>query len=302
MNSELGLIQKITRLYTFYSPISKGKYRLALGSLGLEKELPAQVVATTADGRVLRINFDNHFSHFIYFLGEYEPAVTNVIGSLIKPGDVCFDVGANIGWYTTLFQKLVGENGEVHSFEPMPQTFEILEENVRMNVNSGVVRLNNLALGTETGEIDLHLFAGLPDGHASISDQGRTDFRSFPCPVKTIDAYLAEHQIDDVRFVKADIEGAELAMLKGATDLFKQDIPPIFEIEMALATTRSLGYLPNDIMEFITSNSPYEFFAIDEVSGSLHKIEKFDSQDIGANVLCVPVGHYQDRMLPLTSR
>jgi len=300
MNSELGLIQKATRLYTYYSPVRKGKYRLALASLGLRKHLPVQVVARTVDGRMLKINFNNDSSYFIYFIGEYEPAITNVIRSLIRPGDICFDVGANIGWYTTMIQELIGENGEVHSFEPVPQTFRILEENVRSNRNAEVVRLNNVALGSETGEVDMHVFDDLPDGHASISDYGHTAFVTHKCPVVTVNEYLAANKIRNVNFIKADIEGAELMMLKGATDLFQQDIPPLFEIEMTLNTAKGFGYLPNDIIEFIRSKYSYNFFSINEMTGSLEKIEEFDSEDPGANVLCVPDGHYMDRLKSLS--
>lgn len=296
MKTDLGFIQKLTRLYTFYSPIRKGKYRLALASLGLEKDLPKQVVAKTSDGRTLKVNFDNHFAHFVYFLGEYEPSITNIIRKIVKPGDVCFDIGGNIGWFTTLLQTIVGENGEVHSFEPVPPTFNVLEENVKSNINSEIVRLNNFALGEEEGEVNLHIFDDLPDGHASISDFGQTEFTAYKCKIKTVNSYLRSNKINNVNFIKVDIEGAELTMLKGATDLFKQKIPPIFEIEMALATTKGFGYVPNDIIEFIKSQYEYEFFAIDEETCKLKRIEKFEPEDIGANVLCVPKDQYQSRL------
>lgn len=296
MKTELGLVQKLTRLYTFYSPVRKGKHRLALASLRLEKDLPGQIVARTRDGRLLKVNFDNHFAYFVYFLGEYEPAITNIVKRIVKPGDVCFDFGGNIGWYTTLLQKLVGPAGAVHSFEPVPPTFQILKENVRANENAGAVRLNNLAAGAETGRINLHLFDDLPDGHASQSDFGKTDYRIYDCPVTTVNEYLKKNQIDRAEFVKVDIEGAELMLLQGATDFFRLKRPPIFEIEMALATTRGFGYQLNEIIEFIRGLYDYEFYVINEQTGGLEKFEKFDSGDIGANVLCVPAGHYRDRL------
>lgn len=294
MKTDLGLIQKITRLYTFYTPIKKGKYRLALASLSLMKDLPKQVVAKTNDGRHLQVNFDNHFAHFVYFMGEYEPAITKIIGTLIEPGDVCLDIGGNIGWFTTLLQKKVGKNGEVHTFEPVPTTFEVLKKNVKSNNNSEVVRLNNFALGESEGEVNLHLFDNLSDGHASISDFGQTDFKVYPCRVSTLNSYLKENKIENVKFVKVDVEGAELMMFKGATDLFRQKVPPIFEIEMALDTTRGFGYLPNDLVKFISSQSEYDFFAIDEHNCVLVKIDGFKPEDRGANVLCVPKGNYQN--------
>jgi FkbM family methyltransferase len=299
MNTELGFIQKLTRLYTFYTPIQKGKYRLALASLGSKRDLPSQIVAKTSDGRTLRMNFDHDSAYFVYFLGEYEPAITNLVKKIIQPGDVCFDIGGNIGWFTTLFQTIVGENGAVHSFEPVPPTFAVLEENVRSNCNSGIVRLNNFALGEAEGEVNLHVFEGFPDGHASIAECGQDEFQTYSSRVTTINSYLSENRINDVTFVKVDIEGAELGMLKGATAFFEQKIPPIFEIEMALNTSKWFGYSPNDIIEFMTGQYNYEFFAINERSQKIEKFNKFDPNDIGANVLCVPEGHYHDRLKAL---
>ncbi len=212
MKTDLGFIQKLTRLYTFYSPIRKGKYRLASASLRLERELPAEIVAKTADGRSLRVNFDNHVAHLIYFLGEYEPAITNVIRKLVKPGDICFDIGGNIGWFTPLFQTLVGESGQGHTFEPVPPTFSVPEENVKSNLNSKVVRLNNFALGEKEGEVNLHVFDNLPHGHASMSDFGQTEFKIYKSRVATVNSYLKERKSGDVRFVKVDIVGAELTI------------------------------------------------------------------------------------------
>ncbi len=68
---------------------------------------------------------------------------------------------------------------------------------------------------------------------------------------------------------------------------------------MALGTTKGFGYLPNDLIEYIRSKADYDFFSIDERSRTLRKIEGFQPDDIGANVLCVPTGHYRDRLAGL---
>ena len=59
--------------------------------------------------------------------------------------DICLDIGANIGWYTTLLQKIVGQKGSVHAFEPVPKTFSLLEKNAKLNSNYENTYLNNLA-------------------------------------------------------------------------------------------------------------------------------------------------------------
>lgn len=285
---KFDFIRRLVRIYTFHSPIEKGKYRLSEIALKLNGDVEKQTAIKTKDGRKLVFPVGNLSYRFVYFIGEYEPAITNIMRKLIKSGDVCLDIGANVGWFTTLFQKLVGAGGAVHAFEPIPSTFELLSKNAGANKVSENIWLNNLALGDEEKEIELHIFNGLPDGHASISTFEFEEYETFPCRMITLNSYLEENQIENVNFVKADIEGAELMMLKGASKLFEQKIPPVFEIEMALATTKGFGYLPNDLIEFIKSKADYDFYAIDEVTGKIKSIEGFKADDIGANVLCVP--------------
>ena len=288
MKKNLGLLQKLIRSYTFYSPIRKGKYRLVELAANVSGNLPDGIVVKTSDNRELFLDTANGSYKHIYFLGEYEPTITEILKALINPGDICLDIGANIGWFTTLFQKCVGVTGEVHSFEPVPPIFEHLKKNIKLNEPPENVKVNNFALGDEEKDIDLHIFPNLPNGHASISTFDEKDFVVYPSRMLTLDSYLSKHNLDNVKLVKMDIEGAELMMLKGASKLFSQKNLPIFEIEMALATTRGFGYLPNDLIEYIKQQAAYNFFAIDETHSNIRQIEGFALDDIGANVLCLP--------------
>jgi FkbM family methyltransferase len=294
--NHLGILQKITRLYTFYSPVRKGKYRLALASLKLAKNLPAKIKTTTTDRRKIIVNPATFTYQFVYFLGEYEPAITNIISKIVRKDDICFDVGANIGWYSTLLQTLVGENGSVHAFEPVPSSFETLKANIALNKNADKVILNEFALGDQEKEINIYNSATLPDGHASISKNENSDVEVIPIKMKTADKYVETHNINEVNFIKLDIEGAELFMLKGANKMFKQSKPPIWVIEMALDTSEKLGYLPNDLIELMQKQADYDFYEIDTKTFALNKITGFAKESKGANVLCIPAAHYQDRL------
>ena len=283
-----GIIHELIRSYTFYSPIQKGKHRLSDLAFRFSPSLPAEIIVKTTDNRKLLINTANSSYKYIYFLGEYEKAITSIFKRIVGPGDICLDIGANIGWYTTLFQKLVGENGQVHAFEPVPPAFENLQRNAQLNSPPHNIKLNNFALGNEEKPVVLHVFSGLPSGHASISAFDHSDFQVFPSLMRPLDSYISENALGDVSFVKIDVEGAELMVLKGASKLFEQDRLPVLEIEMALATTTGFGYMPNDLIEFIRYKADYDFYSIDEEHFSLKQIEGFDSSDIGANVLCLP--------------
>jgi FkbM family methyltransferase len=253
------------------------------------------MLARTVDGRRLLTPLSSDSGLLLYFLGEYEPAITDVVRRVVRSGDTCLDIGANLGWYTTLLSRLVQPHGSVHAFEPLPSAFRLLEENVELNPCSSTVLLNAVALGERAAEVDLHVFSDLPDGHASLSDLGRDDASVSSVKLVTLDSYLEERGIGDVAFVKADLEGSERSMLEGATRLFAQARPPIFEIEMALATSRGFGYQPNDLIDFFNARGAFDFYAIDERRSTLMEFEAFPAGHIGANVLCIPKNDYPER-------
>jgi FkbM family methyltransferase len=198
-----------------------------------------------------------------------------------------------------LFYKYCGNAGEVHSFEPVPPTFIELRQNIELMGKAPNVFINNVALGGEPDELTINLFEGLPTGHASLSDQGRDDAVTFKCKVVTLDSYFEEKKVRDVNFVKVDIEGSELMFLRGAKKLFHQSVPPIWLMEMALNQTKNFGYVPNDLISFMSELVDYDFYKVDEIETKLIKIDGFEKDDIGANVICFPRGFYNDRFASL---
>jgi FkbM family methyltransferase len=269
------ILLRAVKSYTFNTPIPKGKHRAYLLALKLCKNLPEKMPAQTKDGRKFSVHLKTGMQTTVYFLGEYEKTLTEIVKSVLRDGDVCLDVGANFGWYTTLFHKYCGANSEIHAFEPMPPTFREFEENYALMGAPPNVFINNLALGEKPDELTINLFEGLPSGHASISSQGRSDVISYKCRVATLDSYLEERRVREVNFVKVDIEGAEMMFLKGAQKLFAQATPPIWLMEMALQQTKNFGYLPNDLINYMRARAAYDFYKVDETQTRLIKIEAF---------------------------
>lgn len=289
---EIGL--RLVRAYTYHTPVSKGKYRLYLTALRLIRHRPHSLRVRAKDGRELWANLTTGMHDSVFFLGSFEKPETDIASAFIDKGSTCLDVGANFGWYTTLFSVLAGDGGSVHSFEPVPATFRELQRNCELLDTSPNVVLNNLALGDKEGSVSVHLFEGMSTGHASLSSQARRDAANFECRMITLDSYLEEKAVEHVDFVKVDIEGAEMMFLKGAGRLFRQKVPPVFLMEMALQQTSNFGYKPNDLIEFIGNAALYDFYAVDALTGKLHPIRGFADDDIGANVFCFPRGHYEE--------
>ncbi len=282
-------VLRAIRLYTYNTPIAKGKYRLYQTVLKLTRKRPTALPTATKDGRRLIVDLTTGMQETVFFIGEYEQSITEIAEQMIAPGDICLDVGANFGWYTTVMSLRSGENGAVHSFEPMPKTFLELQRNREVAAHPERIFINNVALGDKEDTVQINMFDDLPSGHASLSAQGESRVSSFDCRLTTLDSYLAEKNVGNVSFLKADIEGAEMMFLKGAERLFKQSIPPVFLMEMALASTKNFGHLPNDLIEFMRKRSEYDFYKVDELAGKLIQIDGFSADDIGANVFCVPV-------------
>lgn len=278
---------KSVRFYTFNTPIPKGKYRLYQAALNLCRYPPTQIETKIHDGRRFCVHLTEEMHRSVFFLGEYERAVTDIISSVVRKDDVCLDVGANFGWYMTLLHRLCGD-GEVHAFEPLPDIFGELKQNWKLAGEPENVYLNNLALGDEAKMINIHRFKNLPSGFSSFSTDGKGDYETFSVPMTTLNSYLIEKNARDVDFIKIDVEGAELMFLHGATKLFEQKVPPVIMAEMALGTTKGFGYLPNDLIEFMRQRAAYDFYALNDFDGTLRKIDGFAPDDIGANVLCLP--------------
>jgi FkbM family methyltransferase len=139
---------------------------------------------------------------------------------------VVIDGGANLGIYTVVASKLVGENGKVLSFEPSAVSFQELQVNVALN-NAANVRTFQAALSDHSGSAHLYRSpAGLVAAHLAFhgdSDAAADEYEEVP--VRTLDEVLDLEGIDKVDVLKLDVEGVEELVLRGAQSLFARAKP-----------------------------------------------------------------------------
>lgn len=133
-----------------------------------------------------------------------------------EPGDYVFDLGGCFGETAFWFSRLVGETGRVFCFEPVPENYQILEENLRTNKVKNIISVN-MAVGDLVGEIRM-LGSG---GGATSSWEGN------PVPCITIDEYISRFRLEKVDMIKMDIEGSELKALQGAVETLKRFKPKL---------------------------------------------------------------------------
>jgi len=82
-------------------------------------------------GSKMYLGSKDHYSLSIFEF--YEPLETEIVKQEVKKGNLAIDVGASIGYYALLFAKLVGTEGKVVAFEPVPERYHILEKNIKLN-------------------------------------------------------------------------------------------------------------------------------------------------------------------------
>jgi len=133
----------------------------------------------------------------------------------------CLDIGANIGLASLIMAELI-PSGTILSFEPNPNTFEYLQENISKNHGWAQISPQLLALGNSSGTIKFFCDESMSHAaHISVDGTG-VDVEQ-----KTIDDFLAGVSVGNVDFIKIDVEGFELPVLQGARNTLLRHRPSI---------------------------------------------------------------------------
>ena len=156
-----------------------------------------------------------------------------LVDGLVGRGDVALDIGANFGQFTYRLSDLVGDEGQVHAFEPHPAQRDNLATAERKRRN---VTFHPVALSSEPGTAELAVprVGGEPDlALATLESRAPSerDVDRVSVPVETLDRSLADRP-RPIDFVKCDVEGHERAVLAGGAGLLETDAPTmLIEIE-----------------------------------------------------------------------
>lgn len=198
-----------------------------------------RIVCAPGDYRIAPIETLNFF--------DYEKDESSMMENFISDGDVFFDIGANIGWYSiniAVSRRLA----KVFSFEPIKATFENLKKNIEINRVLNVVA-NNFGFSNHGGRVTFYYY---PEGSGNASSANvtdRTDLESMQCEVKTLDDYIGETS-ERVDFIKCDVEGAELLVFQGGIKTIAKCKPIIFS-EILRKWSAKFNYGPNEIFNLL---------------------------------------------------
>ena len=241
--------------------------------------------------------FDHYISEDLLRDKIWEPFETEIFRRICIAGDVVADIGANIGWYSVLASRLVGEHGRVISFEPDLKNMELLKKNLAVAGGAGPVETRACAVSDHSSREKLFL-SDTNLGDHQLFDDGRSR-KSLEVVVESLDdIFFAKPSRPTL--VKSDTQGSEARIIRGAARLFESGWRPILILEfwpyglkgagddpVALwKRLKSLGYA----MYEITEENPRLMILRED--SLLDRLSTDISPDSGRfiNILCMPPG------------
>lgn len=183
-----------------------------VGSTLLEKGLPRSLYRTSR-GDLLWLNNTGYIDLQIIHYGEFESMSTAAVSRLVKPGAIVLDVGANIGYYTVMMSKLVGNAGKVFAFEPTKHFLETLHRNLAVNHVRNVEVLN-FGLSNLNREMTIDIGPSSATLHSPLGFDkvlSNETIRLF-----TLVDFVKEYGLTRIDFIKIDIDGHEPLFFDGA--------------------------------------------------------------------------------------
>ena len=273
----LRLIAKLAEVFHFLMPMEirlsmmylKSEYKAAF----LENDLAARtnalrhlallrqkihppkecfIVDVKVDNDIpLKVNVCQQYCGDMYYGIGFEQSELSFVKHFVGDGDLFFDVGANVGVYTLMASRLVGDSGQVHAFEPFVDAYGFLQRNVDLNLVKNVT-LNPVAVGEKVGEENLFVNA-----QSALTGLGRTKRGVFldvqKVPVWTLDHYVKRSGIRSIDFLKIDVEGFEGHVLRGAIELLSNSPNLIVMSELAKKNFEPLGFSVKDVIDWMRS-------------------------------------------------
>lgn len=181
--------------------------------------------------------------------GTYERPIQEAVSTNLLPGDVFFDIGANIGFFSLIAAKRVAAEGNVYSFEPIPSNVALIRRNAELN-SLRTIRVFSEAVGSKSGRAELVVTKHI-GGAALASVELPPDARSrMTVDIVTVDDAVTRHGLRPPTLMKIDVEGAEIDVLRGAIGTLRAHKPKlIYEIDDA--TQEGVQRKAQDIAAFM---------------------------------------------------
>ena len=207
----------------------------------------------TPFGAYMDLEFVDQSATHIFFQ-HYETEEAETIASCVHSGMTVLDIGANIGYFTLLMAQRVMAAGTIYAFEPNPRMIAQLEKNIALNKDlaDGRIKIQDVALGDSEKETDFFVPVRGAEGVGGLKDTKRAPVdQTVRVRVSTLDTWVKSKNIERIDFIKMDVEGGELDILRGAQNTLKIMRPTVL-FEAVELNTAPYGYAVKDILDHIS--------------------------------------------------
>lgn len=203
----------------------------------VSKTKNVEITSGYGKGIRLLIPADDHEAYSNMINGDYEAAIIKTITPYIKfPKNIIWDIGAHFGYQSLIFSKLLGNDGRVVAFEPNPYNIQTFKENLLNNFElAQKILLEERALSDKSEILSFRVSKHKNHPTTSggyllnvtppLNENSYKDFITINTETTTIDLLIEQNRLPIPHFIKIDVEGAELNVLKGASNFLKNNKP-----------------------------------------------------------------------------
>jgi FkbM family methyltransferase len=250
-----------------------------------ERDLPIKISNCYYGLATFVVSTRYRIERLLLYAHAYDEKTLLYLMRLVSPGDVCIDIGANIGAITLSLAHRVGPRGRVLAFEPGPFLFDRLTRNIEATGLRNVESYQE-GMGNQDATLYWHLDEEENAGNAHLSQEPTP----VPVPVVRLDDCAAVAQLNRIDFIKIDVEGMELSVVQGALDAIRR-----FKPHLLIETCRGDEPVADEVSEMLSllSSLGYESWEIDvpqtqlkECKADFHFI-KCEYPLLPQNTLCV---------------
>ncbi len=218
--------QKVWLAARAYRCVSLGRGALGKGNS----------VTVSRGGLRWRLDLSEGIDFAIYLLGAFERSTVNTLQKLVKPGDVVFDIGANIGAHTLSLAKSVGPAGRVYAFEPADFAFAKLRANLALNpeLDARTFSRQILLSARAADQPEAEIYASWPlESTDSVHPKHRGVLVTAKgATVDTLDRFVERQGLERLDLIKMDVDGHESPVLQGGLGVLRR-FRPILVMELS---------------------------------------------------------------------
>lgn len=244
-----------------------GLHALNRAGVALLERLIGRSFTVEARGITLQGAFNNWSLLHQFKDGKYEPFTIDLFESLVQPGMTVVDVGANIGMYSILAAKRVGDAGAVYAFEPDSQNQRDLLSNARRNSLRNVILVPRAA-SDKVGS--LPFYVRRPAGHSSLHPTRGQVLAEHVVACVPVDQVVDEQPVD---VVKIDAEGHEVSVLDGMTNVLRANPTVALIIEFAPDLLHAAGRSGGELLNRLRTQFDV-IYEIDEQTRQLVRLKR----------------------------